>query len=53
MVAAFASKAAYGSISVAHWLELAVMSEADEDAITFLMPVYLATVRYLLQSASV
>ena len=52
-MAAFASKAAYGSVPVAHWPGMVVMSEADEDAITFLMPVYWATVRYWLQSGSV
>ena len=52
-VAMFESKAAYGSVPVDHWPGDAVISAADEDAVTFVMPAYWATVRYLLQPGSV
>src|ERR1700744_43076 len=35
--------AANGRSPLAHWVENAVMSDADEEAVTFLMPVYRAT----------
>src|SRR6516225_4824243 len=53
MVRRSASKAAYGSAPLAHWVENAWMPDADEDAITSLMPVYRATAWYLLQPGSV
>ena len=47
------STAANGSKPLAHWLGMAWMSEADEDAVTFLIPVYSATAWYLSQPGSV
>src|SRR6266566_2026434 len=47
------STAANGSKPLAHWPGMAWMSEADEDAVTFLMPVYAATAWYLSQPGSV
>ena len=47
------STAANGSKPLAHWPGMAWMSEADEDAVTFLMPVYSATAWYVSQPGSV
>ena len=38
---------------LAHWLGMVPMSEAEEDAVTFLMPGYCATLRYRFQPGSV
>src|SRR5215468_4684354 len=49
MVRRSPSTAANGSAPLAHWEENALMSDADDDAITSLMPAYRATAWYLFQ----
>ena len=53
MVRMSPSTAAKGDKPLAHWLGMAWMSEADEDAVTFAIPVYSATAWYLSQPGSV
>src|SRR5690349_17265754 len=53
MVRRSESTAADGRPPLAHWVENAVRSDADEEAVTSLMPVYRATAWYLLQPGSV
>ena len=53
MVRRSASTAANGRPPLAHWVENALMSDADEEAVTSAMPVYRATAWYLVQPGSV
>ena len=53
MVRMFPSIAASGSSPLAHWLGMAPMSAAEEDAVTPLMPWYCATLRYRFHPGSV
>jgi hypothetical protein len=43
------STAAYGSRPLAHWLGMAPMPDADEDAVTLAMPWYRAALWYRVQ----
>jgi hypothetical protein len=53
MVFGFPSTAEKGCRPVPHWPGMAPMSDADEDPVTSVIPMYFATLWYLSQSGSV